>query len=212
MTQDMVYFLLPNGDKVSNDPRFGLEEALQEQLDKTPNTGDVGIPHDEMLAQHQAQHLADINSGQPGVGDNATVEDATAAKYGPLGSPAQQRQVMDRERAEELGGSPDETAVPDPEPVDSNEEVLKVREAREEARRKAQKAQEALGEEGAGDTDKPYSEWNQKQLKAEVAKRNAAKVEAGEEPLELKKGMKIADVAEMLDADDEASASGSTAD
>jgi hypothetical protein len=32
-TDDMVVFLMPDGTKVSNDPRFGLEEALQRQLD-----------------------------------------------------------------------------------------------------------------------------------------------------------------------------------
>ena len=58
MTQDMVKFLMPDGTEVSNDPRFGLEEALTKSLNAQPNRGDVGVTHEEQLAQTQVEHAA----------------------------------------------------------------------------------------------------------------------------------------------------------
>lgn len=201
----MVMFRMPDGTEVSNDPRFDLEEALTKSLNSRPTTGSVGITWDEQQAQTQAQRLASIQSGQPGVGENATVDDATRDLHGPLGSPAQQRQAEDAQKAKEVGASPKSTSVDDDDPVDSNERVLEVRKAQEEARKSYQKALEKLGEEGEGDPEKPFSEWSPKQLMAEIKKRNADRAE--EEQIQLS-GKKKADAVQALEADDEAQASG----
>lgn len=194
MTKDMVTFLMPDGTEVSNDPEFDAAEARQKVLESREYTGDAGVPVDEQKAQTQVEHEASINSGQ---GDGP--EDPTKDLHGPLGSPAQQRQTDDRYQAQADGGSPQSTTVEDADPVDSNEEVLKVREERKKRSEAAQKALEEAGEE-PGDPDKPYSEWNARQLKAEVAKRNAERDDDGQ--LVIEKGMKKGDVATLLDEDD----------
>lgn len=194
-TKDMVTFLTADGTKVSNDPRFDQAKALEEMLASKPNTGDIGVPHDEQKAQTQVERVASLQSGQPGVGQNATVDDPTTDLHGVLGSPAQQRQVEDAKAAKEAGASPASTSVPDADPVDSNKAVIEARKA------KAAKAVEALGDEDAGDPNKPYKDWTAKQLKAEVANRNAEEDRAEDDQLELKKGMTKADVAGILDAD-----------
>lgn len=201
---DMVKFLMPDGTEVSNDPRFDLREALQKQLNSTPNRGNVGVTQEEWDAQHQNTRLASINSGQPGVGPNATVDDPTEDLHGPLGSPAQQRQAsggqtLDVDRAREAGGSPKSTTVKDPEPVDSNERVLEARKAAAERFAKAAKVREGAGED-PGNTEKPYHTWSAKQLKEEVARRNA---DGRSEEQELKlSGKNKAEVSAMLEEDD----------
>jgi hypothetical protein len=202
-TTDMVVFEMADGTPVSNDPRFGLEEALQAQLEATEYHGDAGIPPDEFEAQHQVTHVASMNSGQPGVGENATPDDPVKDAYGPLGSPAQQKQVEDTQKAAELGATPFSTAVEDPEPVDSNEAVLAAREAKAKAAAAYRKAQEKLAaaEEGEGEGE-PSTDWTGNQLKAEIAKRNADG-RSEENYLSVKKGMKKADVVAMLKADAE---------
>lgn len=202
MSNDMVKFLMPDGTEVSNDPRFGLEEALQKQLESTEYTGNAGIPNDEFKAQTQVEHMASLNSGQAGVGENATPEDATRDLHGPLGSPAQQIQKDDVKQAKEEGGSPASTTVDDAEPVDSNQAVLDARKAKAEA---AKAALEAAGEE-EGDPNVPYSEWSAKQLKNEVAKRNAAR--DSDNQLSLKGLKKKEEVAALLEDDDRAQGSG----
>lgn len=206
--KDMVKFLMPDGTEVSNDPRFGLEEALQKSLDSTPNTGNAGIPAAEFEAQHQVTHESKLNSGQPGVGANATLDDPTGELHGVLGSPAQQMQKEDAQKAAEDGGSPQETTVPDADPVDSNEKVLEVRKAAEKAQKQALKAaqQRAEADEEPGDTDQPYAEWSAKQLKEELTKRNAARAEAGEDAIEVEGNLTKSSVAAALQADDDASA------
>ena len=206
--KDMVKFLMPDGTEVSNDPRFGLQEALQKSLESTPNTGNAGIPQAEFEAQHQVMHESKLNSGQPGVGPNATLEDPTGELHGVLGSPAQQRQKEDAQKAAEDGASPQNTSVDDPDPVDSNEKVLEVREAVEKARKQALKAatKRAEAEEEPGDGDKPYTEWSSKQLVEELTKRNAARAETGQDAIEVEGRKTIASVAAALTADDEASA------
>lgn len=199
--KDMVTFLMPDGTKISNDPRFGLGEALQKQLDSEEYTGDAGTPRDEFDAQTSVTHVADLNSGQPGVGENATQEDPTKAAYGPLGSDAQRIQAEDMAKAKEAGASPKETSVEDPEPVDSNEKVMEVREARKKAQEKAAKAAAKLGEEGPGDPNEPYSEWSAKQLKAEALRRNAERDEADQ--LDLSGITKKEQLAEALQKDDD---------
>ena len=198
--KDMVTFLMPDGTEVSNDPAFGLQEALQAVEDSQEYTGDAGIHPDDQKAQTQVEHMASLQSGQPGVGPNATVDDPTKDLHGVLGSPAQQIQKDDMAKAKEDGASPMETSIEDAEPVDSNEAVLQERARRQALRDKAMEALEKAGED-PGDPDKPYSEWTAKQLKAEVARRNADG-RSEEDSLELQQGMKKADVATMLDDDD----------
>lgn len=205
-TDNMVTFNMPDGTKVSNDPRFDLAQAQQKMIDSTPYIGHAGTPVDEEKAQVSVEHLASLQSGQPGVGPNSTLEDPTLDLHGPLGSPAQQKQVEDVRKAEEEGGSPQSTTVQDADPVDSNEAVAAVRKAHEEAQEKARKAMEKLGEDGEGDPDESFADWTGPQLKAEVAKRNADG-RPEDEYLVLKSGMKKADVAQMLEDDDDRQAS-----
>lgn len=191
-TKDMVVFELPDGTKVSNDPRFDLEEALQSQLDARENKGDVGITDAEQKAQTQVVRVIDEDP-----------EDPTKELHGPTGSPAMRLQKEDLAEAREAGASPKETSVEDPEPVDSNEAVAQARKELAEAREADAKARAALAEADMepGDPDTPYAEWTGKQLKAEVARRNAD----GRDPerfIQLKGGMKKSDVAALLDADD----------
>jgi len=208
MADDIVKFLMPDGTEVSNDSRFmDNAERRAERLAATPNTGDAGNPVEDEEAQRLAYKAATLNSGQPGVGENAVPDDATKDLHGPLGSPAQRRQKEDAKEAAERGGSPQETADEDPDPEDSNERVLELRKKREERREAAMRALEEAGE-GEGDPDQPYSEWSAKQLKAEVAKRNADG-RSEEEMLELK-GKKKADVAKLLEQDDARSTGGGT--
>lgn len=203
MAENMVKFLMPDGTEVSNDPRFGLEEALTKSLNAQPNRGDVGVTHEEQLAQTQVEHAASLNSGQPGVGENAAPEDPVRDAHGPLGSPAQQRQVEDVKKAEEAGGDATSTTVDDAEPVDSNEEVEKVRKARAERLAAYKKAVDKLNDqdEEPGDPSQPLSEWSGRQLQAEVARRNAEEGRSEDEMIEVRRGMKKADVIELLEAD-----------
>ena len=199
--KDMVKFLMPDGTEVSNDPRFGLEEALQKQLESEPYRGDAGVPDDEQAAQTQVTHVASMNSGQPGVGENAVPEDPTKDLHGPLGSPAQQRQTEDVQKAKEAGASPRSTSVEDPEPVDSNKAVLEARKAKEERMKKAMKAESKLGDEGPGDPNQPYSEWSSAQLKAEALRRNAERDEG--DLIDLEGISKKSQLAERLEQDDQ---------
>lgn len=201
---DMVLFNMPDGTKVSNDPRFGLQEALQAMLDSTVYTGSAGINPDDQEATMQATHVASINSGQPGVGENAVQDNPTRDLHGQMGSPAQQAQSDDLKAAQEAGGSPAKvtTADDEDEPVDSNEAVLQERAKRQA---KAEKAQEALEEsgEGPGDPEKPYSEWSGKQLVAEVHSRNAESDRAEEDRLTFDGNPSKDQVIEALDADND---------
>lgn len=203
MSDNMVTFLMPDGTEVSNDPKFGLQEALEKSINATPNTGDVGVSDAEQKAQTQVERPASMNSSQPGVGENSGPEDPIRDAFGPLGSPAQQTQKDDAAQAADSGADANSTSVEDDEPVDSNAAVFAVREANEAARTKYQKAVDALGDDGPGTYDEPYSEWSGKQLKAEVARRNADG--RGEESyIKLTSGMNKGDVGGLLDQDDAA--------
>lgn len=206
-TKDMVTFNMPDGTKVSNDPRFGLEDALQKMLESHENKGDMGINFDDQVAQTQVEKVASINSGQPGVGEYATVDDPVRDTYGPLGTPAQQRQVEDMEKAKEAGGTPKSTSVDDDDPVDSNEAVLEAQKLRQEQAKKLAKAEANLDKEGPGDPEKPYTQWTAAQLKHEVARRNEGRNQDAQ--LSLKGLKKKAAVAKLLKRDDETQATGS---
>lgn len=204
-TDNMVLFEMADGTKVSNDPRFGLEEALQKQLESEPYRGDAGIPADEQAAQVSVTHPASINSGQPGVGENAVAEDPVRDAHGPLGSPAMQIQKDDLAKAQEDGADQFNTSTDDAEPIDSNQAVIDARKAKEEAAETYRKAQEKLAaaDQEEGDPDEPLSEWTGAQLKAEVAKRNADGRDE-EKFLKIKSGMRKPDVVKMLEEDTEA--------
>lgn len=201
---DMVKFQMPDGTEVSNDPRFDIAKAQQKLLDSTPNIGHAGTPVDEEKAQVSVEHLASLQSGQAGVGPNSTLDDPTRDLHGPLGSPAQQRQVEDAKKAQEEGGSPQSTTVDDADPVDSNEAVAKARKDREAALEKLVKTRQKLTEKDQepGNPDEPYSEWSGAQLMHEVATRNADEGRSQEDHLTVERGMKTSDVAEMLENDD----------
>jgi hypothetical protein len=201
MTQnDMVTFLMPDGTKVSNDPRFGLEEALQEQLDATPYSGDAGISLTDQEAQVDNIVTPAPQSGQPGVGEKAVAEDPM--DYIPPVGTGMNTDPEAVKLAKEAGGSPVSTSVKDPEPVDSNAKVLKAREA-EAARQEAlKKAQDKLGEGEPGDPSVPYSDWTAPQLKLEVARRNADRGDDAQ--LDMTGMTKKSQVAELLEQDDAA--------
>lgn len=131
MSDDIVKFHMPDGSEVSNDPRWLAQQAADaanQLLDSVPNTGNAGIPDEEMRAQ-LGGGLAPGQSGQPGVGESptATVEEMTAGKV-----TGAVMQTSDAETARERGADPVNPAVTPPEPKDSNEEVLKTRESKSE--------------------------------------------------------------------------------
>lgn len=205
-TKDVVYFELADGTQVSNDPRFDPDEMRLKMLEAKPNSGDVGIHAAEFEAQTQVVHPATMNSGQPGVGENAVPDDLIKEMHGPEGPVAHRIQKDDAALAREVGGDPYSTTVEDPEPVDSNEAVLEVRGEKEELRQAALDAAAGLDEEDVQGGDKPYEEWSGNQLKAEVARRNAERLNEQGNPIELKRGMKKSDVAKLLREDDAATA------
>lgn len=196
---DIVYYLMPDGSKVSNDPRFDLQAALEEQLSSRPNTGDVGITPQEFTAQTQTEHPANLNSGQPGVGENAVPDDP--ADYIPnVGTPAMRMQKDDLAEAREAGADLTNTSTKDPAPVDSNAAVEAARKAKEEADEAVAKARAKLGEEDPGDPEVAYSEWSAGQLRFEVARRNAERDEGAK--IDTSGVKKKSQLAALLDEDD----------
>lgn len=191
-TPDMVVFQMPDGTKVSNDPRFDLQEALQDQLDSTENRGDAGISRAEQEAQMQSIHEAPLQENK--------VDDPDSLL--PTVGSGLQVQKEDVKEAQETGATP-----PTQENPDSNERVEEARKAAKEAAEKLSAAAEKLPEEGAGDPDTPYEEWKGAQLKYEVARRNTLKAEAGEPLLDMTGVTKRAQVAEKLREDDAAGGS-----
>ena len=206
MSDDIVYFNMPDGTKVSNDPRWlaeqahgaGADAAMEVALEATPYTGNEGIPDAEMAAQ-VGGGLAPGQSGQEGVGPSPTASVEEMARGKVTGA------VMSHDAADiarERGATPDKPLVDPPETPDSNEAVLEVREQEQKRQEAAAKAVAALAEAGedAGDPDKPYSEWSAKQLKAELLRRNS---ERGADSQIDKSGLKSKkDVAAALEDDD----------
>lgn len=203
MSKDnMVMFEMADGTQVSNDPRFDIDEALTKSLNSAPTRGSVGPTWDEQNAQIIATKIANLNSTQQGVGENATVDDPTAEAHGTLGPPAWRSQKEDRKEALEAGGSPQDTVQEDPEPVDSNARVMEVREQVAKDREAYAKAVEKLGEEGPGDPDVPFSEWSPKQLVAEVHRRNSDDSRAEEDRIVFEGRVTKTAAVEALEADD----------
>ena len=204
MSEDIVYFLTPDGQKVSNDPRFTREQeakAREGMLAGRPNTGTIGVPRDEQEATSGPPRLANLNSGQPGVGENPVPDDPE--ELVPAFGTGRQANPAAAAEADEKGASAHSPEVNAPEPEDSNKRVLQVRKEREERREKALKARAALVEanEEPGDPEVPYSEWSANQLKAEVTRRNAERDEA--DLIDTKGVKKKSELAERLQADDE---------
>lgn len=79
---------------------------------------------------------------------------------------------------------------------------------------KAEKTAAALAEAGEdeGDPNVPYAEWTAKQLKAEVAKRNAQEDRADEDQIDIAGLKKKSEIAKLLDEDDEANADSDDSD
>lgn len=204
-TEDIVFFTMPDGSKVTNHPSYDLAKQRQDVLNSVPNRGAMGPSTPEQEAQVIATSPADLNSGQPGVGQNAVPEDVVESLHGPLGSPAMQRQTEDVEKAQAAGGSPNSTSVKEPEPVDSNERVKQVREDLAAAQEKLAKSTDKLADKGKeeGDPNTPYDEWEGIQLQHEVNKRNADPTRAPEDVISLEGVSKKSEVAALLNADDE---------
>lgn len=194
--KNIVIFKMPDGTAVSNDPSWhGLDEARKKVLASREYQGHAGIEDDEMLAQTLTDNPATLNSGQPGVGEHSVPEDSreyssTAGREAlRLSDPAKFAEL-------EAAGWP----VPEgPEMPDSNEAVLEARKVKAE---KAQAALETANQE-PGDPDIPYEDWTAKQLKAEVASRNAQSDRAEEDQLKIPSGAKKPDVVALLEDDDE---------
>lgn len=197
---DIVYFEMPDGTKVSNDPRFDMDEAMEEIQSSVEYSGDAGIPHEEQKAQTQVEHMDPLQSGQPGVGENAVP--SLEQLIGNTGTPAMQRQKEDLAEAQAAGADPMNTSVNDPEPVDSNAAVKAVREATQEQREAYQKAMEKLGSDGVGDPDEPKSEWSVAQLRMEVAARNTDPNRAEEDLIDVSGAKKKSDLVKALEEDD----------
>jgi hypothetical protein len=205
MSDNIVKFLMPDGTEVSNDPSFDLQKALQEQLDSTPNKGDAGITSAEQIAQTQTEHLANLQSGQPGVGENAAPSDPH--DYIPVtGTPAMATQKEDLKEAREAGADLTNTSVDDADPVDSNAAVAEVRKAEADKAAALQAAREKLGEDSVGDPDVDKSEWSTAQLRYELQVRNAERSE--QDQLSTKGISKKSQLADLLKADDERLAAG----
>jgi hypothetical protein len=193
---DIVTFLMPDGTEVSNDPRWlakqNAAEYASELLESVPNTGKAGIPDEDMNAQ-LGNKMAPLQSGQPGVGENATVtmDEAVAGRF-----TGQDIQLADAQVARDNEFDAENPARPAPENPDSNEAVLAARE-------KAAKAAAALADAGEepGDPDEPYEKWTAKQLKAEALRRNADR--PPDQQLSFEGVKKKADLAALLDADNE---------
>lgn len=187
-TKDIVHFLMPDGTKVSNDPNFDLEEALTEQLNSTPYTGDAGVPRDEQEATMQSVREAALQ------GNDVDDPDSLLPTVGS----GLQVQRDDVKAAQESGATP-----PTAEPIDTNEAVQKAREAREEAREQVAKSAAKLGEEGAGDPEQPYNKWTGKQVMHEIRRRNAER-ENEADRIDMTGVSKKAQAVQKLEEDDAA--------
>jgi hypothetical protein len=193
LPSDMVVFEMPDGTLVSNDPRFDMAMAHEEQLASHEYTGDAGVPQEEFDAQHQVKHMAELQGNE--------VEDPS--KLIPnVGTPAMQIQVEDLAIARDAGADLTNTSVEDAEPVDSNAAVAAVREATAKQREALQKAQEKLGTEDAGDPNVPMSDWTAAQLRLEVARRNADESRAEEDLIDTSGVKKKSQLVALLEADD----------
>lgn len=180
MAEDIVFFLMPDGTKVSNDPRWLMDQgkSLAELLvEGTPNTGHA-TPHaeDEEIAKGQTDASNSFGNFAPVTGRMLQHEDRKAANEGEYDE-----------------NNPEFTA----EPIDINERILEARKNREEAALAEYEARAEAGDEDAGDPSKPYSEWNAAALKSEVKRRRAAG-----RNIDLPGKAKKADVEAALQADD----------
>jgi hypothetical protein len=128
------------------------------------------------------------------VGENAVPDDPEELMP-TLGS-GRQVQKEDVKEQRETGAEPPTAEVPD-----SNEAVQAVREDLQKARDAAAEAEAKLGGDGAGDPEKPYSEWKGAQLKAEALRRNADR-ENPEEHIDLSGVTKKSQLVKLLDEDD----------
>jgi hypothetical protein len=170
-----VYFLLPGGEKISNDPRFSLAEMRAQVLTARPHSGVEALRDVEVK-------VATIGSGdtsEEGVGD---ASDVLAGRQD-----GRSLQHKDRILAEMTGVSSSDPAVKVPVKIDSNEEVLKLREDEE-----PETALDQL-------QGKSYDEWSSGDLKAEVKRRR----ESGRE-IDTSGVTRKAQLASLLREDDEA--------
>lgn len=203
MSDNIVKFRMPDGSEVSNDPRWVQEQmakAQEELLASRPNSGNVGIPDDEMAAQI-GRGVAPLQSGQPGVGDKAVIENPDKA-FDKVGGRLLQTSDKDTADQHEVNPATDGEEVPD-----SNEAVLARREAKEKAQADYAAAMAQLGDD-APQEGQPYSEWSGPALKAELKRRNAMREAEGVEPIDTSGVRRKAALAELLEEDDRNSQQG----
>lgn len=141
---DIVYFLLPDGTKVSNDPRFHMAEMYEQMMAQQENLGVVTAPDQDL----QQKKVYPPQSGQPDVGAAAVGAgpDRTQAASNVQGDldgivhPGQSRAAAHTAREGQVGMG-DEDEEDEDTAVDFDE------------------------------VDKPYTEWTPAELKAEVKAR-----------------------------------------
>jgi hypothetical protein len=181
---------MPDGTKVSNDPRFDLEEALQGSSNPEPNRGDVGDP------RATSRRPRPPSAHRRPAGNNGPRRPQRPDPHAGNGSagPEGRRQ----------GGRRDWRHSPHAENPDSNEEGRGGPQGRRGRPAGIAKAQEKLDEDGAGDPNVDMDEWTSAQVMYELRRRNAAKADAGEPLIDLTGVSKKSQVVELLREDDAA--------
>lgn len=173
--EDTVYFLLPDGTKISNDPRFPLAEMRARVLTARPHSGVEAFRDAEV----KVATAGSSDTSQEGVGDASDVLQGR--------QDGRTLQHRDRILAEMTGVNSRNPATQVEPKIDANEEVLKLRE----------------DEEPETDLDqlqgKSYDEWSSTDLKSEVKRRR----EAGRE-IDTSGVTRKAQLASLLREDDEA--------
>lgn len=190
---EIVFFEMPDGTKVSNDPRWQYQQGMdarEEALGAFPDRGRVGAPDNELAAQLNPG-ASTLQTGQEGdfEVDDLAVDGRTTDRAA-------------RKEAEDAGNTPNDPEVTREVP-DSNEAVLKVRQEEQERQEAEAEAQRALSEAGDDEGEGEYASRTGKQLKAVLARKNAERAADGEEPLDTSGVKKKAQLAELLAADDE---------
>lgn len=191
--EGIVFFEMPDGTKVSNDPRWQYQQgvdAREEALGAFPDRGRVGPTPEELQAQ-LTPNASTIQTGQEGdfEVDDLQVDGRTTDRAA-------------AQEAKDAGNTPNDPAVTR-EVDDSNEAVLKVREEAQQAQEEAAQAQAELAASDADEGEGEYASRSGKQLKAVLARRNAERAAAGEEPLNTDGVKTKSALAEILAADDE---------
>lgn len=191
--EGVVFFEMPGGHKVTNDARYNMfndEDAREEYLASFADRGRVGSTPEEVAAQTgHGEHP--LQSGQDGdfEVDDLAVDGRTV---NPDAADA----------ARDAGNTPNDPKVIR-EVSDSNEAVMAVREAEAKRQEAQAEAAGALAAAGGDEGDGPYEGRTGKQLKAVLARRQAERAAAGEDPIDTAGVTKKAQLAALLRQDDD---------